>query len=95
MGGVELPSGRSIRSHLKMSGAILALPPGRSGERGLKIASIAGTVDEPMIAACGDAGVPIIRICSDDRPHRQLRKADRQLPARSSMRWCRCSIASA
>jgi len=32
-------------------------------ERGLKIASIAGPTDEATIAACGDAGVPIIRIC--------------------------------
>ena len=32
-------------------------------ERGLKIRSIAGPIDEATIAACGDAGVPIIRIC--------------------------------
>lgn len=33
------------------------------GERGLKIASIAGPTDEKTIAACGEAGVPVIRIC--------------------------------
>ena len=32
-------------------------------ERGLQIRSIAGPIDELTIAACGDAGVPIIRIC--------------------------------
>ena len=32
-------------------------------ERGLQIRSVAGPIDEPTIAACGDAGVPIIRIC--------------------------------
>lgn len=30
--------------------------------RGLKIASIAGGADEAMIAACGDAGIPLIRV---------------------------------
>lgn len=32
------------------------------GTRGLAIASIAGTADEATIAACGEAGVPLIRI---------------------------------
>lgn len=31
-------------------------------DHGLKIASVAGTPDEAMIAACGAAGVPLIRI---------------------------------
>lgn len=33
------------------------------GEYGLKIASIAGPTDEATLAACAEAGVPIIRIC--------------------------------
>jgi sugar phosphate isomerase/epimerase len=32
---------------------------------GVRIASIAGPTDERTIAACGEAGVPIIRICPD------------------------------
>jgi len=32
-------------------------------DHGLKIGSIAGPTDEPTIAACAEAGVPIIRIC--------------------------------
>lgn len=32
-------------------------------DHGLKIGSIAGPTDEVTIAACGEAGVPIIRIC--------------------------------
>jgi sugar phosphate isomerase/epimerase len=32
-------------------------------DSGLKIASVAGPTDEPTIAACAEAGVPIIRIC--------------------------------
>lgn len=33
------------------------------GEEGIAIASVAGAIDPPTIAACGAAGVPIIRIC--------------------------------
>ena len=32
-------------------------------DHGLKIGSIASPTDEPTIAACGEAGIPIIRIC--------------------------------
>ncbi len=32
------------------------------GDCGLAIGSIAGPVDEPTIAACGECGVPIIRV---------------------------------
>jgi len=32
-------------------------------DHGLKIASIAGPTDEPTMAACAEAGVPVIRIC--------------------------------
>jgi sugar phosphate isomerase/epimerase len=34
------------------------------GQHGLRITSIAGNVDEATIAACGDAGIGIIRICA-------------------------------
>ncbi|MGI5817573.1 MAG: sugar phosphate isomerase/epimerase family protein [Armatimonadota bacterium] len=32
-------------------------------DHGIAIESVAGPTDEPTIAACGEAGVPIIRIC--------------------------------
>ena len=32
-------------------------------EEGLKIGSVAGTADEATIAACGEAGAPMIRVC--------------------------------
>ena len=32
-------------------------------DHGLVIGSVAGNTDEPTIAACGEAGVPIIRVC--------------------------------
>ena len=34
-------------------------------QHGVRIASIAGPTDERTIAACAEAGVPIIRICPD------------------------------
>ncbi len=44
-----------------------ALPPAarRLADFGLKITSIAGPTDERTIAACAEAGVPIIRICEN------------------------------
>ena len=33
------------------------------GDQGVVISSIAGPTDEPTIAACGENGIPIIRIC--------------------------------
>ena len=33
------------------------------GKHGQRIASVAGPTDEPTIAACAEAGVPVIRIC--------------------------------
>jgi len=30
---------------------------------GVKIASVAGPTDEPTIAACGECGIPVIRVC--------------------------------
>ncbi len=32
-------------------------------DHGVKIGTVAGSMDEPTIAACAEAGVPIIRIC--------------------------------
>ena len=37
---------------------------------GIKILSVAGSTDEATIAACADAGVPIIRVCLDVPPGR-------------------------
>lgn len=63
LGGVELPvrpgyqvTPENVRRDLGAAARTLA-------ERNIKITSIAGSVDEAMIAACGDADVPIIRIC--------------------------------
>ena len=61
--GVELPvrpgyqvEPASVAKGLKEAVRVFA-------DHGLKIGSIAGSTDEPTIAACGEAGVPIIRIC--------------------------------
>ena len=61
--GVELPvrpgfqvTPDNVAKGLPAAGRILA-------DRGLKIGTVAGPTDEPTIAACAEAGVPIIRIC--------------------------------
>lgn len=60
--GVELPvrpnfqvPPENVRRGLPLAARIL-------GDCGLAIGSIAGPVDEPTIAACGECGVPIIRV---------------------------------
>ncbi|HUT25154.1 MAG TPA: sugar phosphate isomerase/epimerase [Sumerlaeia bacterium] len=61
--GVELPvrpgyqvEPKNVTKGLPEAAKILA-------DHGLKIGSVAGPTDEATIAACGKAGVPIIRIC--------------------------------
>ena len=60
--GVELPvrPGYQVRpdSVSKLSEAVKVF-----ADHGLKVGSIAGATDEPTMAACAEAGVPIIRIC--------------------------------
>ena len=62
-GGVELPlrpgyqvTPDTISDGLPEAARVL-------GDRGIRIGSVAGPTDEKTIAACGEAGVPIIRIC--------------------------------
>jgi sugar phosphate isomerase/epimerase len=56
-------------------------------EHGVRITSVAGPTDERTIAACGEVGVPIIRICPDARggyleaEARHRRHFDSLLPA--------------
>lgn len=61
--GVELPvrpgfqvEPEKVTEGLPAAAKVLA-------DSGVKIASIAGPTDEPTIAACAAAGVPVIRIC--------------------------------
>jgi sugar phosphate isomerase/epimerase len=61
--GVELPvrpgypvDPDNISSALPEAGKIFA-------DFGLKIGSVAGSIDEKTIAACSEVGIPIIRIC--------------------------------
>ncbi|MGI9437305.1 MAG: sugar phosphate isomerase/epimerase family protein [Geminicoccaceae bacterium] len=61
--GVELavrPGYQVIPEHV---GRDLPLAMETLGRRGLAIPSIAGSIDERTIAACGDADVGIIRVC--------------------------------
>lgn len=61
--GVELP----VRSGFPVTPETVAdgLPAAARtlGEFGLRIGSVAAEATEPVIAACGEAGVPIVRIC--------------------------------
>jgi len=51
------------------------------GEHGLKIASIAGPTDEKTLAACADAGIPLIRICVGMRAGEGYMEGERRLQA--------------
>ncbi len=61
--GVELPVRPGYAVNPDNVAGELARAVTVLGEFGLKIASIAGTTDEKTIAACGEAGVPVIRVC--------------------------------
>lgn len=60
--GVELP----VRPGYQVEPAQVSRDLPRAArvfaDRGLRIASIAGAADRSMVAACGDAGIPIVRV---------------------------------
>jgi sugar phosphate isomerase/epimerase len=60
---IELPVRPGYPVHPDNVAAELPRAVQQLAAHGLKIASIAGPTDEKTIAACADAGVPIIRIC--------------------------------
>jgi sugar phosphate isomerase/epimerase len=62
-GGVELPVRPGYQ--VEPAGVAKGLPAAARllGDFGLKIGTVAGPTDERTIAACAEAGVPIIRIC--------------------------------
>lgn len=62
-GGVELPVRPGFQVEPERVGKGLPDAARILGDFGVKIASVAGTTDEPTIAACAEAGVPIIRVC--------------------------------
>jgi sugar phosphate isomerase/epimerase len=61
--GVELPVRAGYQVEPETAGTELYRAARVFETRGLKIYSVAGAVAENQIAACGDAGVEIIRIC--------------------------------
>jgi sugar phosphate isomerase/epimerase len=68
--GVELP----VRPGFQVEPAAVAVALPRAARtfaaQGLRILSVAGPIDEATIAACGEAGVPLIRVCIDVPPDR-------------------------
>ncbi|HEX6971492.1 MAG TPA: sugar phosphate isomerase/epimerase family protein [Limnochordia bacterium] len=61
--GVELPVRPGYPVHPDNAREALPAAARLFAEFGLKIVSVAGPDDEATIAACGDAGVPLIRVC--------------------------------
>jgi len=61
--GIELPVRPGFQVEPENVATALPEAARQLGEFGVKIMSIAGPVDEPTIAACAEAGVPIIRVC--------------------------------
>lgn len=59
--GVELPVRPGAQVEPQNVGTDLPIAAKLLGRHGLQIHSVAGPIDEPTIAACAEAGVPIIR----------------------------------
>ncbi len=60
--GIELPVRPGFQVEPEHVGRDLPKVARQLGEFGVKIASVAGPADEPTVAACAEAGVPIIRV---------------------------------
>jgi sugar phosphate isomerase/epimerase len=74
--GIELPvrtgfqvTPETVTRRLPEAARILA-------ERGVKIGSVAASIDEPTIAACGESGVPIIRVMARIDPAAGYRECE-------------------
>jgi len=61
--GIELPVRPGYQVLPENAGRDLPRAVRQFGDFGVKVTSIAGPTDEAAIAACAEAGVPIIRIC--------------------------------
>ncbi len=60
--GIELPVRPGYQIEPERVGRDLPRVARQLGEQGVKIYSVAGPADEPTIAACAEAGVPVIRV---------------------------------
>src|SRR5207248_7904144 len=61
--GIELPVRPGFQVEPERVDKELPLAARQLANFGLKITSVAGPTDEPTVAACAEAGIPIIRIC--------------------------------
>ena len=66
--GVELPVRPGFQVEPEHVGKGLLEAAKILGDEGVRIGTVAGPTDEATIAACGEAGVPIIRICQKVDP---------------------------
>lgn len=60
--GIELPVRPGFQVEPEHVARDLPKAARRLGEHGVSICSVAGPADEPTVAACAEAGVPIIRV---------------------------------
>jgi sugar phosphate isomerase/epimerase len=87
--GVELPVRPGYPVNPENAATELPRAARTLGESGVKIVSVAGSTDEATIAACGEAGVPILRIMAPiskdsgylEQETQLLRRYDALLPA--------------
>jgi sugar phosphate isomerase/epimerase len=77
--GVELPVRPGYQVTPDTVGRGLAEASRILSDHGLKIGSIAGPIDEPTIAACGECGVPIIRVMASIDPEAGYRASEESI----------------
>src|SRR5713101_6806640 len=70
--GIELPVRPGFQVEPENVGKELPSVARQLADFGLKITSVAGPTDEATMAACAEAGIPIIRICVGSGPEGYL-----------------------
>jgi sugar phosphate isomerase/epimerase len=77
--GIELPVRPGYPVHPENVAEELPRAARALSDHGIVIASIAGPTDERTIAACGEAGVPVIRICVSIRSDETYEEGEARL----------------
>lgn len=80
--GVELPVRPGYQVEPERMAQDLPAAARVLADCGVKVCSIAGPTDERAIAACAEAGVPIIRVCEHVDPKKGYRAVEREIQAR-------------
>ena len=75
--GVELPVRPGYPAEPENVSQSLPAAARQLADEGIRITSVAGPTDEATMAACAEAGVPVIRICADTGPEGYLASVER------------------